>query len=110
MTGENVPALIVALGALLTGAAALWQQRRGVRTDNSSAASTLTNAASGLVNDLRLEISRLREAVADLQHLVSALESEIVTLGGDPSRIRFEVNELRRRRTDVPPDVKGTPI
>ena len=110
MTAETVATLIVAVGALLTGSAAFYQQRRGSKTDQTSAASQLTNAASGLVSDLRDEIGRLREVVADLQHLVTALESEIVTLGGDPSRIRFEVSELRRRRTDVPPDIKGTPI
>ena len=106
--GSEWAAFGMAAAALLTGSAAIWQQRRGSLTDGSSVASQLTAAASGLVKDLRDEIRILRGLIADLQNLVAALESEIVTLGGDPTRIRLEVNALRRA-TDFP-DVSGTPI
>jgi len=113
-------AILVAVAALLTGAAAIWQQRRGSRTDESSIAGQLTDAARAMITDLRVEIDRLhgtvqamrtentmlQTSVANLQHLVAALESEVVTLGGDPKRIRLEVAE-RRRKTD---QIDGTPI
>lgn len=102
---SDVTAILVALAALLTGSAAMWQQQRGTKTDSTTAAAQLTSIASSLVRDLRDEIDRLRESVADLQHLVAALESEIVTLGGDPRRIRLEV-ATRARLTDV----TGEPI
>lgn len=105
MTSDTATVLL-ALGAFLPGVAALWAQWRAAKADTTSAASLLTSAASGLVHDLREEITRLREVVYDLQHLVSALESEIVTLGGDPNRIRLEVIS-RRRSTDR---IEGTPI
>ncbi len=95
MTGE-LTAILVAVAALLTGGASMWQQKRGVKSDESSAAGEITAASKDLIVEMRKEIGMLRGAISDLQHLIAALETEIVTLGGDPRRIRREVSERRR--------------
>lgn len=100
----NTVALFVVVPALLTGIAALWQQKRGGKSDAAVAAKTITEAATELITQLRTEIASLRTEVADLRLLAvewkvltEALESEIIELGGDPQRI---IRNIRQRYDD----------
>ena len=73
-----------------------------VRKLRAEADETAVETALGLVRELRVEVNRTKEQVTHLtvevgrlQSLVAALESEIVTLGGDPTRVfrRFDPPE-----------------
>lgn len=93
--------LVVALVSLLFGGGGVFAWNRTRQTDraNANASATAANEQSmlsfyALWND---ELKRLRKEIDALHFLVQALEMEIITLGGDPVRVRLELSkELAR--------------
>lgn len=82
-----VEALMAILSAAV-GAGALkgWQVSRNISQQEVNEQSVLSFYA--LWNE---ELKRLRTEIDTLHLLVSALEQEIITLGGDPVRVRLGV-------------------
>lgn len=82
-----------AIAALFGGGATVGVQKSKKMTQQeANDQSTLTFYA--LWND---ELKRLREEIDHLHVLVAALETEIITLGGDPVRVRLELAKMRQQ-------------